>query len=108
MAKLHLTDRELKSFNEEYQDDVFRDLKKGDESFSYNEVQFRLIPKMAEKVISKKKEKEGGEFKLISMNYGSGEDEKSSIVGWKIVKIEKKEKSAEEIRIKTLLPIIEA
>lgn len=92
-----LSERERCLFNEEYQDDVLRDLKNGLESFSYNEVQFRLIPEIAQKVISKKTEKEGGFFRLLSINYGGGEDESSSIVGWKIVKIEDKIPTAEAV-----------
>ena len=83
MGILNLTDREAKLFTEEYQEDVLRELRGGKEfAYSYNEVQFKYIPKMAQKVAAKKK----GEFKVVSVNFGYGDDEKSSIVGWKIVK----------------------
>lgn len=86
MAKLKLNERELQFFNEEYQDDVYSELKRGkDFAFSYNEVQYEGIKKMAEEIAEKKSKKTGIPHAVRSVNFGSGDTERTCIVGWKIV-----------------------
>lgn len=79
---------ESKYFNEEYQDDVVSELKKGKEfAYSYNEVQFDKIQAMAEEIADKKEKKVGVKFEVRHVNFGEGDNEKSSIVGWKVVEM---------------------
>ena len=83
-----VTEKESLYFNEEYQITVMSELKKGkDFAFSYNEVQYKRIKEMAEEIAKKKTQKTGSKFVVRHVNFGGGETEESSIVGWKVVQL---------------------
>lgn len=81
-----LNERESKLFTPEYQKDVVSELRRGNDfAYSYNETQYKRIGEMAKEIAEKKTKKTGVQFKVHCVNFGGGENEKTSIVGWKVV-----------------------
>ena len=83
-----INESERNLFNEEYEEDVIRDLKKGENfAYSYNHVQYDKIRAIAEEIAQKKEKKTGAKFIVRCVNFGEGDTEKSSIIGWKVIKL---------------------